>query len=169
MACIVSSTSIFTCQIIVVADFLSADLNDLAQTEQFVALLHSFHCSRVSRFMGILLASCCLKIFATARTWFENFSVASSPYSLGAPQSIVRKCIPCRCSSHLVHDVSIGWWSILMTMAHTSLAYILSFWNRFRWQDENVVVILFLQNWHSVFVMSLHVASFWELDSLCPV
>ena len=78
-ACIVSSTSIFTCQMIVVADFLSADLNGLAQTEQFVALLHSFHCSRVSRFMGILLASCCLKIFATARTWFENFSVVSSP------------------------------------------------------------------------------------------
>ena len=57
--------------------FLSTDLTSLAQTEQFVALLYSLHCSRISRFMGILLVWCYLQMVAAARTWSKNFLAAS--------------------------------------------------------------------------------------------
>ena len=78
VACIVSWTFIFTCQMIVVADFFIIDLNGLAQMEQLVALLYSLHCSWVSRFVGILLVKCCLQMVAGARSWSKNFSAASS-------------------------------------------------------------------------------------------
>ena len=54
--------------------FLSADLNDLAQIEKFMVFLYSFHCSWVSRFIGILLARSC----AVARPWLKNISAVSS-------------------------------------------------------------------------------------------
>ena len=56
---------------------------------------------------------------ATAKTWSKNFSVVSFPILLGVLQSIAYHCISCRCSSHMVRDAGIGWWRILMTMAHT--------------------------------------------------
>ena len=54
--------------------FLFADLNYLMQIEKFMVFLYSFHCSRVKRFMKILLAGCCLQIAAT-RTWSKNFPI----------------------------------------------------------------------------------------------
>ena len=48
--------------------FLSAELNGLAQIEQFVALLYSLHCYKVCRFTGFLLTKCCLQMVTAART-----------------------------------------------------------------------------------------------------
>ena len=80
VACVVSRTSIFLRQMIVIEDFfLSAGLNGLVQIEQLVALLYSLHCSLVSHFIGILLARCCLQMVAVARTQLKNFSAVSSP------------------------------------------------------------------------------------------
>ena len=67
--------------------FLSADLNPLLQIEQFVLFLYSFYCSRVSRFMGILLARFGLQMVAAARAWSESFQRSHPPYSFGVIQS----------------------------------------------------------------------------------
>ena len=72
------------------------------------------------------------------------FSSVIPPHSLRVVQSIVYHCILRRCSSHMVHDLCIGWWRILMTMVHTSLVYILPFRNLRRWQKVNIVSILLL-------------------------
>ena len=66
------------------------------------------------------------------------------PYSLAAVQSIINHCVSHRCSFHMVHDVGIVWWKILMTMAYTNLVHITYFWNPRIWQMVNVVGILFL-------------------------
>ena len=60
-------------------NFLSADMNGVVDMEQLVTLLYSLHCSWVSHFKRILLATCCLQLVAVARTWSKNFSAASSP------------------------------------------------------------------------------------------
>ena len=74
---------------IVVTDFfLTADLNPLVQIEQFVLFLYSFYCSRVSHFMGILLARCGIQMVAAARAWSESFQWSHPPYSFGVVQSI---------------------------------------------------------------------------------
>ena len=59
--------------------FLSVDLNGLVQIEQLVALVYSLHWSWVSRFIGKLLAKCCLQMVAAAQSCSKNFSATSSP------------------------------------------------------------------------------------------
>ena len=120
--------------------FLSVDLNGLVQIGKFVALLHSLHCSWVSRFIAILLARCCLQMVAVAKTQSQNFSVASSLILTWVVQSIPHHCTSYRCSSHMVCDSG----RISMTMAHKSLVYVKHFPNQHRWQKVNVVAIFFL-------------------------
>ena len=79
VSCIVRCTSIFTCQISWLGLFLSVDLNSLAQIKQLVTLLYSLQCSWVSRFIGILLARCCLQMVAATKICSKNFSGGSSP------------------------------------------------------------------------------------------
>ena len=123
---------------------LSADLNGLAQIHQFMKLLYSFHFSRVSRFIGALLARCSLHMVAEARTGSKNFSAVSSPIFIRDGSKYCHHYISCRCSSHVVLDAGIGWWRILMIMAHRSLVYMTSLRNLRRSQKENVVAILLL-------------------------
>ena len=113
----------------------------------FVAFLFSLHCSRISSFIKILLARCVLQIVAVARTWSKTFQQRHPPYPLGMVLSIADHCISRSCSSHMVRHTSIGWWRILKAMAHTSLVYIIHFRNPRRWQNINVVGILFLWIW----------------------
>ena len=80
VTCIVSWTSLFTCQMIVFTYFLSAGLNGLAQIKQFVALLYSLGYSWVSRFIGTLLAKCFLEMVAVAKIWYKNFFIGAIPY-----------------------------------------------------------------------------------------
>ena len=65
-------------------------------------------------------------------------------YSLGELQSITHHCISRRCSFHLAHVTGIGWWRILMIMAHSSLVYVEHFRNPHRWQRVTAVSIRFL-------------------------
>ena len=94
-------------------------LNGLAQIKQLVALLYSLHCSWVSHFIGVLLARCCLQMVATAKISPKTLQRRHPLYLLRVVQSIGHHCISRRCSSHMVRDAGIGWWRILMTMAHT--------------------------------------------------
>ena len=50
-------------------------------------------------------------------------------YSFGVVKSIAYHCILRRCSSHMVRNVGIGWWRILMMMAYTNLVYVERLWN----------------------------------------
>ena len=54
--------------------FLSIDLNGLAQIEQLVAFLYSFNCSWLNRFIGILLARCCLQMVAATKLFSSVIS-----------------------------------------------------------------------------------------------
>ena len=93
VACVVSWTSLFNCQMVVVVNFYICWL-EWFRTDWvvggvvvfpplLVALLYSLHCSWVSRFIGILLVSCCLQMVSVAKTWSKNFSAASSRIYLG--------------------------------------------------------------------------------------
>ena len=146
VTCIVSWTSLFTCQMIVFTYFLSAGLNGLAQIKQFVALLYSLGYSWVSRFIGTLLAKCFLEMVAVANIWYiQKFFHWRHPlYLLGVLQCIVHHCLSRRCSFHMVRDAGIGWWRILIMMAHTSLVYIELVRNLRTWQKLNVGGIQFL-------------------------
>ena len=108
---------------IVMPDFLSTDLNSLVQIEQFIVLLYFLYCSRISRFMVIILTRCCLYMVAAARTWSKNYSGRHPSYLLEVVQSIVHHYIWRRCSFHRLRDVSIEWWRILMMMADDELWY----------------------------------------------
>ena len=80
VACIVSWTSLFTCQMIVFTYFLSASLNGLAQIKQFVTLLYSLGYSWVSRFIGTLLAKCFLEMVAVTKIWYKKLFIGAIPY-----------------------------------------------------------------------------------------
>ena len=81
VACLVCWTSIFTRQMIVVADFfiywLECFGTDLAVRGAAV-FLYSLLCSRDSCFIRVLLTRCCLQTVVVARTWSKQFSAASS-------------------------------------------------------------------------------------------
>ena len=86
---------------------LIIDKNGLVQIEQLVELLYSLHCSWVSRFMGILLARCCLQIVAAARTQSKNFSAVPSPiFTSGGSQYLLTT------ACHL--DVAPTWYMMLV-------------------------------------------------------
>ena len=89
--------------------FLSADLNGLTHIEQFVLVLYFLNCSRVSRFIGILLTRCCVQMVDAARTWSKNLSVASSTIFSWGGSKYAHHLISCRLSSYMVHDAGIGW------------------------------------------------------------
>ena len=74
----------------------------------------------------------------------KTFQQRHHPHSLEVVQIIFHHCISPRCSSHMLSDIGIGWWRILMTMAHMSFAYTIHFWDPRRWQKVNVIGILFL-------------------------
>ena len=127
VACLWSCTSIFTRQMIVVADF-------------FICWSSSWW-------------HCCIPSIVFV-------------YCPGVLQSIFHHCISRRCSFHMVHVASIGWWRILMAMVHMSLVYVERFRNMRRWQKVSTLLFCFCK---LDFVTPLLVASFWKLDSLCSV
>ena len=128
VACIVSWTSIFTCQMILVAYF-------------FICWFECFgtdwavHCIVV--FIPLFLGSAVSLGFywsGVVYWWLlrlgpdpNTFQQRHPPYSVGVFQSTAHHCISSRCSSYMIHDADIGWWRILMTMANTSLVYIMRF------------------------------------------
>ena len=101
--------SIFTCQVIVVADFFICWLEwfgaDRAAGDVVVfpplLLSQPFH--------RILLVTCCLQMVAAARTWSKNLVQCHPLYSLEIVGSIVHHFISRRCSSQMVRDAGIGW------------------------------------------------------------
>ena len=101
--------SIFTCQMIVVADificwmeWFGAD-RTAGDVVVFPPLLLS------QPFHRILLVTCCLQMVAAARTWSENLVRCHPLYSLEIVGSIVHHFISRRCNSQMVRDAGIGW------------------------------------------------------------
>ena len=124
--------------------FLSADLNGLMQIKQLVALLYSFYCSWVSRYIRIFWSGVVYRWLLQLRSGAKTFQQHHPLYSAAVIQIILHQCISRRCSSHMVCYPCTEWWRISMTMAHMSLVYVKCIKNRCRWQKVNVVVILFL-------------------------
>ena len=107
VACVVSWTSISTDKLSWLQTFLSADLNGLKQIEQLMVLLYSLHCSLVSRFIGILLARCCLQMVAVAKTWPKPFSGVFSYIHLGCFKVL---------SITAFHVVAASSWYVLLVL-----------------------------------------------------
>ena len=80
VACIVSSTSLSTGQMIVFTYFLSGGLNGLAEIKEFVTLSYSLGCSWISCFIGSLLAKCFLQMVAVAKIWYKKLFIGAIPY-----------------------------------------------------------------------------------------
>ena len=142
VACIVSWTSIFTCQMIVVTDV-------------FIWMVWRrwsswWRCCICSIVVG-LTVSYGFYWLGVVYIWLlqlrpgpKTFQRLHPLYSLEVVQSVVHHYISHRCSFHMVCVAGIGYWRILMTMAHTSLVYVERFRNPRRWQKVNSVGILFL-------------------------
>ena len=124
VACVVSWTSIFSRRMIVVVDLFIYWLEwlgtDWAVCGVVVFPLFFGGQQILYRFYW---PGVCYKWLLWLGPSPKTFQQHNPPYLVVVVQSIVHQSILIRCSSHMEHDAGIGWWRILMKMAHTSLVY----------------------------------------------
>ena len=112
----------------------------------------NFHFRRINTLIQVTCVLSCTSLLTrqTIVMWLYSLHCSWASHSIGFYWSgvvyrwLLRLGPGPKFSSHIVRDAGIGWWRDLITMVRTSLVYVERFRNPRRWQNVNVVGILFL-------------------------